>query len=221
MRSELFEEAQETREPGMYQQNRKMLRVGLDGEFFARRGSMAAYQGDVDFSFQGSGSVGRFLKKSFTGEGLPLMRVSGQGDVFLAHNAWDVHLIDLEEDSLTVNGDNILAFESTLDWDIQRVQGIGGMMSGGLFNTVFSGRGRVAIVCHGAPALLQVDQPTFVDTKAAVAWSTSLSAGIRSTVKAGAIIGRGSGEAFQLALEGQGFVLVQPSEGASAMGQYG
>ncbi|GAB3701999.1 AIM24 family protein [Nocardiopsis oceani] len=221
MRSELFEEAQEAREPGMHQQNRKMLRVGLEGEFFARRGSMAAYQGDVDFSFQGSGSVGRFLKKSFTGEGLPLMRVSGQGDVFLAHNAWDVHLIDLEEDSLTVNGDNILAFESTLDWDIQRVQGIGGMMSGGLFNTVFSGRGRVAIVCHGAPALLKVDQPIFVDTKAAVAWSTSLSAGIRSTVKAGAIIGRGSGEAFQLALEGQGFVLVQPSEGASAMGQYG
>ncbi len=156
------------------------------------------------------------MKKAFTGEGLPLMKVSGQGDVFLAHEAWDVHLIDLEEESLTVNGANVLAFEPTLGWDIKRIQGFGGMVSGGLFNTVFTGRGRVAVACHGAPVLLRVDQPTFVDTQAAVAWSSSLEAGIRSTVKAGAFIGRGSGEAFQLALEGRGFVLVQASEGAPA-----
>ncbi|MBR8742324.1 AIM24 family protein [Nocardiopsis sp. MG754419] len=214
MRSELFQEAQEVREPGMHLQNRKMLRVGLHGgEFLGRQGAMVAYQGGIDFAFQGAGGVGRFMKKTFTGEGLPLMRVSGSGDVFLAHNAWDVHLIDLEDDSLTVNGDNVLAFESTLEWDINRVRGLGGMVSGGIFNTVFTGRGRVAVVCHGAPVLLQVDQPTFVDTNAAVAWSTSLETSIRSTVKAGAFIGRGSGEAFQLALEGKGFVLVQASEG--------
>lgn len=214
MRSELFQQAQEIREPGMHLQNRKMLRVGLNGEFYARQGSMVAYQGGIDFTYQGAGSVGRFMKKAFTGEGLPLMKVSGQGDVFLAHQAWDVHLIDLEEEPLTVNGANVLAFDSTLGWDIQRVQGFGGMVAGGLFNTVFTGRGRVAVVCHGSPVLLQVDQPTFVDTKAAVAWSSTLQASIRSTVKAGALIGRGSGEAFQLALEGQGFVLVQASEGA-------
>lgn len=216
MRSELFQQAQETQRPGMHAQNRKMLRVGLTGgDFYARQGSMVAYQGGIDFSFQGAGSVGKFFKKTFTGEGLPLMRVSGQGDVFLAHEAWDVHLVDLEEESLTVNGDNVLAFESCLDWDIRRVQGLGGMVSGGLFNTVFTGRGRVAVVCHGSPVLLNVDQPTCVDTKAAVAWSTTLEASIRSTFKAGALIGRGSGEAFQLALEGQGFVLVQASEGAN------
>ncbi|SIO84813.1 DUF124 domain-containing protein [Nocardiopsis sp. JB363] len=216
MRSELFQQAQETQQPGMHLQNRKMLRVGLNGEFYARQGSMVAYQGGVDFAYQGAGSVGRFMKKAFTGEGLPLMKVSGQGDVFLAHEAWDVHLIDLEEESLTVNGANVLAFEPTLNWDIQKVQGFGGMVAGGLFNTVFSGRGRVAVACHGTPVLLNVDQPTFIDTQAAVAWSTTLQANIRSTVKAGAIIGRGSGEAFQLALQGQGFVLVQASEGAPA-----
>ena len=32
-------------------------------------------------------------------------------------------------------------------------------------------------------------------------------------MKAGALIGRGSGEAVQLAFRGQGFVLVQASEG--------
>ena len=218
MRSQLFEQAQESAYRGMHLQNRKMLKVGLEGEFLARQGSMVAYQGDIDFSYQGSGSVGRFFKKAFTGEGLPLMRVSGRGDVFLAHEAWEVHLIDLENESLTVNGDNVLAFESSLAWDINRVQGAG-MVAGGLFNTVFTGSGRVAVVCHGSPVLLNVDQPTFVDTQAAVAWSSTLSTSVRSTFKAGAIIGRGSGEAFQLALEGQGFVLVQASEGVQAAQQ--
>ncbi|WP_017574363.1 AIM24 family protein [Nocardiopsis kunsanensis] len=218
MRSQLFEKAQESAYRGMHLQNRKMLKVGLEGEFLARQGSMVAYQGDVDFSYQGSGSVGRFFKKALTGEGLPLMRVSGRGDVFLAHEAWDVHLIDLENESLTVNGANVLAFESGLDWDIGQVKGAG-MVAGGLFNTVFTGSGRVAVVCHGSPVLLNVDQPTFVDTQAVVAWSSTLSTSVRSTFKAGAIIGRGSGEAFQLALEGQGFVLVQASEGVQAAQQ--
>lgn len=213
MRSQLFQQAQETNQPGMHLQNHKMLRVGLNGEVFARQGAMVAYQGQIDFSYEGSGSVGKFFKKAFTGEGLPLMRVSGRGDVFLARDAWDVHLIDLEDEQLTVNGDNVLAFESGLSWDIRRVEGAG-ITTGGLFNTVFSGRGRVAVVCHGAPVLLNVDQPTFVDTDSAVAWSSSLRTGVRRTMKAGALIGRGSGEAFQLSFEGQGFVLVQASEGA-------
>ncbi|MFD6950979.1 hypothetical protein A6A08_20635 [Nocardiopsis sp. TSRI0078] len=220
MRSQLFQQAQETSRPGMHLQNHKMLRVGLDGEFFARQGAMVAYQGQVDFSYEGAGSVGKFFKKAFTGEGLPLMRVSGRGDVFLARDAWDVHLVDLEDEQLTVNGTNVLAFESGLSWDIRRVEGAG-MVTGGLFNTVFSGRGRVAIACHGAPVLLDIDQPTFVDTDSAVAWSTSLRAGVRRTMKAGALIGRGSGEAFQLSFEGRGFVLVQASEGAPAPAQAG
>jgi len=46
-----------------------------------------------------------------------------------------------------------------------------------------------------------------------VAWSSSLQTSVRKTVTAGALIGRGSGEAFQLAFAGQGFVVVQASEG--------
>lgn len=213
MRSELFEQARESSRPGMHLQNSKMLRVGLDGEFYARQGSMIAYQGNVDFSYQGSGGIGKFFKKALTGEGLPLMKVSGRGDVFLARDAWDVHVIDLENDRITVSGENVLAFESGLSWDINRVEGAG-IMTGGLFNTVFSGTGRIAVACHGAPVLLDIDQPTFVDTDSAVAWSSSLRTGVRRTAKAGALIGRGSGEAIQLSFEGQGFVLVQASEGA-------
>jgi uncharacterized protein (AIM24 family) len=143
---------------------------------------------------------------------VPLMKVSGRGDLFLADDATEIHLIALEGDSVTVNGRNVLAFDPTLSWDIQRVEGAS-MMSGGLFNTVFTGTGQLAITAHGTPVVLTVDAPTFADAQAAVAWSSSLTTSVRRTAGAGALIGRGSGEAFQLAFSGTGFVVVQASEG--------
>jgi len=140
------------------------------------------------------------------------MKVSGTGDVFLARDADEIFVLDLENESVTVNGRNVLAFESALTWDIQRVEGAS-MMSGGLFNTTFTGTGALAITVYGTPVVLNVDVPTFVDMQSAVAWSTSLHTGVRKTAKAGALVGRGSGEAYQLALSGQGFVVVQASEG--------
>jgi hypothetical protein len=56
-------------------------------------------------------------------------------------------------------------------------------------------------------------QPTFVDPQAAICWSANLQPQIKSSFKMGSLIGRGSGESFQLAFHGPGFVVVQPSEG--------
>lgn len=216
MRSTLFSNAEQTTEPGSFVlQNSRMLKVdlaGTGGYFYATQGSMVAYQGEVDFSYEGSGGMGKLLKKTFTGEGMALMKVSGGGQVFLADNADEIFLLHLEGESVTVNGRNVLAFESGLGWDIRRVEGAS-MASGGLFNTTFTGTGVLAITVHGTPVVLNVDVPTFVDMQSAVAWSTSLHSGVRKTVKASAAIGRGSGEAYQLALTGQGFVVVQASEG--------
>lgn len=216
MRSELFGENVEAGTQERFAlQNPRLLRVALDGDVMARQGSMVAYQGDVNFAYQGSGGMGKFLKKSLTGEGLPLMKVSGRGDLFLADDASEIHLITLEGDSLTVNGRNVLAFDSALSWDIKKVEGAS-MMAGGLFNTVFTGTGQVAITAHGTPVVLNVDAPTFADMQAAVAWSSSLTTSVRRTAGVGALIGRGSGEAMQLAFSGPGFVVVQASEGRVA-----
>ena len=213
MRSNLFDTFLESATADRFTlQNPRMLRVALDGEVMARQGAMVAYQGQVDFAYQGSGGMGKFLKKAFTGEGGPLMKVSGQGDVFFADDAMEIHLVNLENDALTVNGSNVLAFDSTLAWDIKRVEGAS-MMAGGVFNTTFTGTGTVAITSHGTPVVLNVDAPTYVDIQAAVAWSASLTTSVRRTAGAGALIGRGSGEAFQLAFSGEGFVIVQASEG--------
>lgn len=198
---------------GAVLQNKRLLRVRITEPFMAQQGSMVAYQGAVNFAYQGGGAA-KFLKKAFTGEGLSLMRVEGQGDVFLADAAREVHILQLTNSGLSVNGKNVLAFSSSLEWNVERVKG-GSIAAGGLFNTTLRGTGWVAITTDGDPVVLNpAEAPTFADANALVAWSTSLQTSIRSTMSAGALIGRGSGEAFQVAFQGQGFVIVQPSEGA-------
>jgi uncharacterized protein (AIM24 family) len=193
-------------------QNSKLLRVRLGEPFMARQGSMVAYQGNVDFSFEGGGAS-KFLKKAFTGEGLPLMRCQGQGDVFLAERAHDVHLLNINNSGLSISGKNVLAFSSSLDWNIERVKG-GSIATGGLFNTTLRGTGWVALTTDGPPVVLNAaEAPTFADTNAVVAWSANLQTQLKTSFKAGALIGRGSGEAVQVSFHGQGFLIVQPSEG--------
>ncbi|WP_246023753.1 AIM24 family protein [Nocardia yunnanensis] len=201
---------------GIQKQGSKMIRVAVNGQTLARAGSMVAYQGDLHFKALGSGGIGRAIQQRLTGEGVPLMEVSGQGDLFLANAAADVHTVDLDgTDGLTINGANVLAFDSTLSYNIQRVQGAAGYASNaGFFNCVFTGRGRIAITTHGQPVVLNVDQPTYADPQAAVAWSSSLHTGIKRNDSFGfsRLIGRSTGEGLTLSFQGRGFVIVQPSE---------
>ena len=190
-----------------------MLRVEIGEDVLAAQGAMVAYQGDLDFAYQGSGGLGRFVKKVVSGEGGNLQRVSGRGEVFLARRAEDVFLIALEGDALTINTRSLLAFDAGLQWDVRSL-GNAGIVSGGLFNLVLQGHGVAAISSDGPPMLLDCSrQPTFVDPQAAVCWSANLAPQLKSTFTMGSLVGRGSGEAFQLGFHGPGFVVVQPSEG--------
>ena len=199
-------------------QNSKLLKVELNQVTIqAKLGSMVAYQGEVKFEHAGSGGMGRMLKKAVTGEGQSLMKMTGSGEVFLADTAQDIHLIYLENDKVTVNGPNLLAFDAGIDWDIERVQGASGMMGGGLYNTALSGTGWVAILSDGPPVLLNVaEAPTFADAQAAITWSSGVSTALKTDFNVKNLIGKGSGESIQMAFTGQGWVLVQPSEGRIA-----
>ena len=197
-------------------QNSKLLKVSLNQVTVQSKiGSMVAYQGDVTFEHAGSGGMGRMLKKAVSGEGTSLMKIEGSGEVFLADTAMDIHLIYLENDTITVNGPNLLAFDAGIDWDIHRLKGgAAGAMAGGLFNMELSGTGWVAILSDGPPVLLNVAQaPTFADAQAAITWSSGVTVGLKTDFKMKNLIGRGSGESIQLAFSGQGWALIQPSEG--------
>ena len=215
MQSTLGEFQETQSEQAFALQNSKLLKVSLRQiTIQAKAGAMVAYQGDVSFEHAGSGGMSRMLKKAVSGEGTTLMKMSGTGEVFLADTAQDIHLLYLENDAITVNGRNLLAFDSGIDWDIKRVEGASGMMGGGIFNTALQGTGWVAIVSDGPPVLLNTgDAPTFADPQAAITWASSLQTGIKTDIKMKNFIGRGSGESVQMSFAGSGWVLVQPSEG--------
>jgi uncharacterized protein (AIM24 family) len=196
-------------------QNPRLLKVELsETSVMARNGAMVAYQGDVRFQHKGGG-LGRLLKKAATGESLRLMQATGTGEVFLASQAMLVHVLRLDNDTLTVSGANILAFEDGIDWDITKVKGgTAGMLAGGLFNVGLSGTGLVALLSDGEPLRLDVaEAPTFADRSAAIAWSGGVSTNLKTDVQAKSLIGMGSGESIQIGFSGRGWVLVQPSEG--------
>jgi uncharacterized protein (AIM24 family) len=196
-------------------QGPRLLKVELsETSVMAKNGAMVAYQGEVSFEHKGGG-LGRLLKKAATGESLRLMQARGTGELFLAYQAMLVHVLRLEQESITVNGENILAFEADIDWDVTRVKGgTAGVLAGGLFNIHLNGSGLVALVSDGEPVKLEVgDAPTFADPQAAIAWSGGVNTTLKTEVQAKTLIGMGSGESFQLGLSGQGWVLVQPSEG--------
>jgi uncharacterized protein (AIM24 family) len=173
---------------------------------------MIAYEGLVDF--KGEIPKLRQLAKSWaTGEGVKLMRCEGSGDLFLADAGRDVVILQLQGQGLSVSGTNLLAFDEALEWNIERVKGFAKLAGQGLFNVSIRGSGWVALVTHGTPVVLDAKEaPTFVDTGALVAWSTELQVRPHRTAKLGGLIGRGSGEAFQMSFTGTGFVVVQPSE---------
>jgi len=193
-------------------QNSSLLKVRLENDAIqAKLGSMVAYQGEVRFEHKGGG-LGRFFKKALSGEGVKLMSAAGDGDLFLAQDARKIMIIDLRNERMTVNGDSILAFEGDVDWDIRRVEGAG-RLAAGLFNVVLEGTGKVAVTSHGEPVLLDTNTPTFADPESAIAWSGSVRTSVRSDISFKTFMGRGSGETFQVAFEGPGWVLIQPSEG--------
>ena len=224
MRSQLFDTANAEVNTGQRwsKQNSKMVKVVLAGQdVLAVKGAMVAYQGQVTFNHEGSGSVGKFIRRALTNEDTPLMRVAGQGEVFLARMAEDIFFVQLEGDGMSINGTNLLAFDAGLSWDVHRVQGAG-MASGGAFNTLIQGQGTVAITTDGPPMILDCSQqPTFVDIQAAVAWSATLQPTVVSSMNMRSLLRGGSGEAFQFSFHGPGFVVVQPSEGIPLGGSDG
>ncbi|MEU8483226.1 MULTISPECIES: AIM24 family protein [unclassified Streptomyces] len=199
--------------PGMTAQNAKSIRYAVDGDMMARQGAMIAYRGNLQFERKGQG-MGGMLKRAVTGEGLPLMTVRGQGEAWFAHEAQNCFIVDVEAgEALTVNGRNVLCFDSTLSYEIKTVKGAG-ISGGGLFNSVFTGQGRLGLVCEGNPLVIPVapQQPVFVDTDAVVGWTAHLHTSLHRSQSIGSMIRGGSGEAVQLKLEGEGYVIVRPSE---------
>ncbi|WP_372909732.1 AIM24 family protein [Salinigranum sp.] len=197
---------------GFQLENSKLLDVALDGTVMAKAGAMVAYTGDVSFERKTEGGISGMLKKKVTGEGSVMMQASGTGHLYLADQGKEVQVIELDAgEEISVNGNDILAFESSVDWDIKMMDSIAGTSTGGLFNVYLEGPGQVAITTHGEPIV--VPTPVRTDPQATVAWSGNVSPGTKRDLNLKSFIGKSSGETFQLDFSQEGgFVIVQPYE---------
>jgi len=198
-----------------------MLRVALTpaAPVHAKVGSMVAYTGQLSFARASSraGGVKKMFKKAVSGEGVTLMNVTGGGHLYVADDAKNIILLRLAAgESLSVAGNDVLAFEATVQWDVHLTKGAGGVLSGGLASVFLTGPGVAAISCHGDPLALPVGpgREAVADPDAAVAWSGHLKPSLKTAFSARAIIGRSAGETLQMAFASDtpGFVIVQPFE---------
>jgi len=212
--------SEKDRGEGLFElESARMLEVNLDGMVWTKMGAMIAYDGNIKFTREGilAHGIGRLLKKTVTGEGISLTKAEGNGHLYLADSGKKVTIIRLENESIFVNGNDLLAFEDGVKWDIKMMRKITGMMAGGLFNIRLEGPGMIAITTHYDPLTLKVtpNSPVITDPNATVAWSGNLVPGFRTDVSLKTFFGRGSGESIQMEFKGDGFVVVQPFEEAN------
>ena len=194
-----------------------MLEINLKNQaVWTKAGSMVAYTGNINFEREGmlSGGLGKFLKKTLSGEGAKLMKAEGSGRLYVADSGKKVQILQMNNEAICVNGNDVLAHDQSLKSDITMLKSIAGMMAGGLFQVKLTGSGMVAISTHGDPLTLLVtpENPVFTDPNATVAWSGNLSPELKSNVSFKSLLGRGSGEEFQMKFSGSGWVLIQPYE---------
>ena len=220
-RYSIDEFVQETRQKDLGQgvfelESARMLELNLNGMIWTKMGSMISYRGNVRFTREGilEQGIGNLFKKAVSGEGAQLTKAEGQGQVYLADSGKKITILNLENDTLVVNGNDLLAFEPSVKYQIKMMKRMSSMLAGGLFNIRLEGSGMVAFTTHYDPITLMVtpDQPVTTDPNATVAWSGSLEPQIKTDVSLKTFIGRGSGESIQTYFSGNGFVVIQPYE---------
>ena len=194
----------------------RLLEINLEGKVWTKMGSMVAYLGDIKFTREGvmEHGIGKMLKKAVTGEGVSLTKAEGTGKLYLADSGKKISVINLDNQSIFVNGNDLLAFEESITWDIKMLKKVAGLMAGGLFNVKLEGTGMIAITTHYDPLTLKVtpEKPVFTDPNATVAWSGNLQPDLKTDVSLKTFVGRSSGESLQMAFKGEGFVVIQPYE---------
>ena len=210
--------AQRDRGQGVFEmESERVLEINLASNLiWTKTGSMVAYLGQIRFTREGmlEHGLGTALKKAFTGEGARLTKAEGAGKLYLADEGKKITILQLAGEAIFVNGNDVLAFEPTLRFNITMMRKVAAMLSGGLFNVRFEGSGMLAITTHHDPLTLRVTpgRPVFTDPNATIAWSGTLQPEFKTDMSLKTFLGRGSGESLQMVFNGDGFVVVQPYE---------
>lgn len=198
------------------------------GRLYARKGAMIAYKGRFKFEKMllgpdnGRGVMGAlfgYVSRAVTGENIPIMTVEGEGDIYLARDAYHVEVYELDPgDILSVESENLLAFSEGIDYSVRFI-GVGVLSQKGLATTALRNISNqiqhVVVLTDGNPIMLET--PCVVDPDAVVAWTGS-DPSVITDVSWKTFIGQTSGESYQFSFNAPGqSVLVQPSERLSGL----
>lgn len=193
--------------------NRRLLCVDIDGFLWIKRGTVVAYHGHLKFRLDRvvqadairNGPARSAVKREF----VPLCRAIGRGRLYLSNNGQGNRIVRLNDETLFVSSENLVAFESTLCHEILTLGSVGAL-AGGLLVVKLSGSGRVAISAHGEPLALRVtpDNPVATDPTAVLAWTSHLWPSLKSDLELRLLVAHGGGAPIQMAFEGDGWMFV-------------
>ena len=166
------------------------------------------------------------LGRRFTGENLPLMKVTFRGDsiTYYANEAQHVEVLHLQPgEKLSVESENILAFTSDCKYGIRFLaQGV--ISQKGLATSTLTGMGPnayVAVLIDGNPLVLSNERngsTIEVDPDAVVCW-TGADPGFKLDLSWKNLIGQASGETYMFEWGGQRIanIIIQPNERQSGV----
>lgn len=171
----------------------------------------------------GQAALGSILRR-VTGENLPLMKVSMNGDsvTYYANNSQHVLIYQLQYgEMVSVESENILAFTQDCKYDVRFI-GCGVLSQKGLATSVLTGNGNnayVAILTDGNPIVLsniQSRNTISVDPDAVICWMGQghCDPQVKTDLSWKNLIGQASGESYAFEWGGNQpvSVVVQPSE---------
>lgn len=199
------------------------------GRLYAKKGAMIGYKGNFNFEKSilgpnnGVGMMGAFMgyaTRRMTGENMEIMQIDGNGELYLAQNAYHIEIVRLEpRDSISVESENLLAFTDELKYTVNFI-GAGVVSQKGLFTThLINETNRVqevVIITDGNPIIL--NGPCYVDPDAMVAFTGRSPQVKMAQLSWKNLIGQHSGESYQLEFFEPGqMVIVQPSERLSGL----
>lgn len=164
------------------------------------------------------------LGRRFTGENLPLMKVTCRGatELFYANEAQHVVVMRLNPgETLSVESENILAFTPDCRYSVRFLaQGV--ISQKGLATSTITGNGPdsyAAIIIDGNPIVLSnVNDGTYMtaDPDAVVAW-IGADPGFKLDLSWKNLIGQASGESYMFEWTRPATVIIQPNERTSGI----
>ena len=166
------------------------------------------------------------LGRRFTGENLPLMKVTSRGDniTYYANEAQHVVVYNLRQgETISVESENILAFTSDCKYGVRFLaQGV--ISQKGLATSTLTGMGpnaQVAVLVDGNPIVLsnvQNGSTIEADPDAVVCWLGS-DPGFKLDLSWKNLIGQASGESYMFEWTGNktATVIIQPVERTSGV----